>query len=98
MTGVNLVLPTFSQLVSSWQSLSCSSEKIEDEAIEAQLRKLEETKMANKVASYKAEPIKKNIPFEDFEKLDIRVGHIIKCEKVKKRRSSCSYYRRWFGC
>jgi len=59
-------------------------DKIDDEAIEAQLRKLEETKMANKAASYKAEPIKKNIPFEDFEKLDIRVGHIIKCEKVKK--------------
>ena len=59
-------------------------EKIDDEAIEAQLRKLEETKKANEAASYKAEPIKKNIPFEDFEKLDIRVGHIIKCEKVKK--------------
>ena len=59
-------------------------DKIDDEAIEAQLRKLEETKMANKAASYKAEPIKKDIPFEDFEKLDIRVGHIIKCEKVKK--------------
>ena len=59
-------------------------DKIDDEAIEAQLRKLEETKMANKAASYKAEPIKKDVPFEDFEKLDIRVGHIIKCEKVKK--------------
>ena len=59
-------------------------DKIDDEAIEAQLHKLEETKMANKAASYKAAPIKKNIPFEDFEKLDIRVGHIIKCEKVKK--------------
>ena len=59
-------------------------EKIEDEAIDAQLRKLEETKKANEAASYKAEPIKKDIPFEDFEKLDIRVGHIIKCEKVKK--------------
>ena len=59
-------------------------DKIDDEAIEAQLHKLEETKMANKAASYKAEPIKKDIPFENFEKLDIRVGHIIKCEKVKK--------------
>ena len=59
-------------------------DKIDEEAIEAQLRKLEETKKANKAASYKAEPIKKDIPFEDFEKLDIRVGHIIKCEKVKK--------------
>ena len=59
-------------------------DKIDDEAIEAQVRKLEETKKANKAASYKAEPIKKDVPFEDFEKLDIRVGHIIKCEKVKK--------------
>ncbi|MGP1423857.1 MAG: methionine--tRNA ligase [Prevotella fusca] len=59
-------------------------EKIEDDAIEAQLNKLEETKKANEAASYKAEPIKKDIPFDDFEKLDIRVGHIIKCEKVKK--------------
>ena len=59
-------------------------EKIEDDAIEAQLRKLEETKKANEEAAYKAEPIKKEIPFDDFEKLDIRVGHIIKCEKVKK--------------
>ena len=59
-------------------------EKIEDEAIDAQLNKLEETKKANEAASYKAEPIKKDIPFEDFEKLDIRVGHIIKCERVKK--------------
>ena len=59
-------------------------EKIDDEAIETQLHKLEETKKANEAASYKAEPIKKEIPFEDFEKLDIRVGHIIKCEKVKK--------------
>ena len=59
-------------------------DKIDDEAIEAQLHKLEETKKANEAASYKAEPIKKDVPFEDFEKLDIRVGHIIKCEKVKK--------------
>ena len=59
-------------------------DKIDDEAIEAQLHKLEETKKANEAASYKAEPIKTDVPFEDFEKLDIRVGHIIKCEKVKK--------------
>ena len=59
-------------------------DKIEDEAIEAQLRKLEETRKANEEAAYKAEPVKKEIPFEDFEKLDIRVGHILRCEKVKK--------------
>ena len=59
-------------------------DKIEDEAIEAQLRKLEETRKANEEAAYKAEPVKKEILFDDFEKLDIRVGHILRCEKVKK--------------
>jgi methionyl-tRNA synthetase len=59
-------------------------EKIEDDAIEAQLQKLEDTKKANQAANYKAEPIKENVSFEDFEKMDIRVGHIINCEKVKK--------------
>ena len=59
-------------------------DKIEDEAIETQLRKLEETRKANEEAAYKAEPVKKEIPFDDFEKLDIRVGHILRCEKVKK--------------
>ena len=59
-------------------------DKIEDEAIEAQLRKLEETRKANEETAYKAEPVKKEIPFDDFEKLDIRVGHILRCEKVKK--------------
>lgn len=59
-------------------------EKIEDDAINAQLQKLEDTKKENEAANYKAEPLKADIPFEDFEKLDIRVGHIIKCEKVKK--------------
>lgn len=59
-------------------------EKIEDDAIEAQLQKLEDTKKANQAANYKTEPIKENVSFEDFEKMDIRVGHIINCEKVKK--------------
>ena len=59
-------------------------EKIDDETIEKQLKKLEDTKKANEEASYKAEPIKPEVSFEDFEKLDIRVGHILNCEKVKK--------------
>ena len=59
-------------------------EKIDDETIENQLQKLEDTKKANEEASYKAEPIKPEVSFEDFEKLDIRVGHILNCEKVKK--------------
>lgn len=59
-------------------------EKIEDEVIEKQLQKLADTKKANEEASYKAEPIKPEVSFDDFEKLDIRVGHILNCEKVKK--------------
>ena len=59
-------------------------EKIEDEAINAQLKKLEDTKKANEAASYVAAPIKENVDFETFEKMDIRVGHIKDCQKVKK--------------
>ena len=63
-------------------------EKIEDEAIQHQLDKLAATKEANEKAQaakdYKAEPIKPNIPFDEWEKLDIRVGHIKDCQKVKK--------------
>lgn len=59
-------------------------EKIEDEVIEKQVQKLLDTKKANEEASYKAKDIKKTIAFDDFEKLDIRVGHIKNCEKVKK--------------
>ena len=59
-------------------------EKIEDEVIQKQLDKLEATKKANEAAAYKAEPIKPTVSFEDFEKLDIRVGYVKNCEKVKK--------------
>ena len=59
-------------------------EKIEDEVVEAQLKKLADTKKANEEASYQAAPVKPEVSFDDFEKLDIRVGHIINCEKVKK--------------
>ena len=59
-------------------------EKIEDDVVEAQLAKLEATKKANEAENYKANPIKDTIEFSDFEKLDIRVGTIKACEKVKK--------------
>ena len=59
-------------------------EKIEDDAINAQLQKLEDTKKANEAAAYVAAPIKENVDFETFEKMDIRVGHIKDCQKVKK--------------
>lgn len=59
-------------------------EKIEDEVIEHQLQKLEATRKANEAASYKTKDIKPAITFGDFEKLDIRVGRIKYCERVKK--------------
>ena len=59
-------------------------DKIEDDVIQYQLDKLAATKKANEAATFKAEPIKKEVAFEDFEKLDIRVGHIKDCQKVKK--------------
>ena len=59
-------------------------EKIEDDTINAQLQKLEDTKKANEAASYVAAPVKENVDFETFEKMDIRVGHIKDCQKVKK--------------
>ena len=59
-------------------------EKIEDEVIQKQLDKLEETKKANQAAAYQAAPIKENVDFETFEKLDIRVGLVKDCQKVKK--------------
>ena len=59
-------------------------EKIEDEVIEKQLKKLADEKKANEEANYTPEPIKPEVSFDDFEKLDIRVGHILNCEKVKK--------------
>jgi methionyl-tRNA synthetase len=62
-------------------------EKIEDEAIEAQVNKLLATKKANEEAEAKAQPatpILPNIEFPDFEKLDIRVGTVLECQKVPK--------------
>ena len=61
-------------------------EKIEDEAVEAQLRKLSETKAANAAAESKqqAEPQKDTISFEDFQRMDIRVSTILEAQRVAK--------------
>ena len=59
-------------------------EKIEDATIQAQVDKLLATKKANELASVKAAPAKENIQYEDFMKMDIRVGKIIAAEKVAK--------------
>ena len=59
-------------------------EKIEDEVVEAQIKKLEETKKANEAANYKAAPIRANVDIEEFSKMDLRVGTVLECEKVPK--------------
>ncbi len=59
-------------------------EKIEDDVIEAQVQRLLDTKKANEAAEYKPEPIRPNVEFSDFEKLDIRVGSVLECVKVPK--------------
>lgn len=59
-------------------------EKIEDAEIDAQVQRLLDTKKANEAASWKPEPIKENCTYEDFEKVDIRVGKVLECVKVKK--------------
>ncbi|PKV66412.1 methionine--tRNA ligase [Pontibacter ramchanderi] len=59
-------------------------EKVEDAAVEAQVQKLLDTKKANEAANAVVEPAKENISFEDFSKMDIRIGTIIEAEKVAK--------------
>ena len=59
-------------------------EKIEDATIQAQIDKLQATKKANEIANATVAPAKPNISYDDFAKLDIRVGKIIEAEKVAK--------------
>jgi methionyl-tRNA synthetase len=59
-------------------------EKIEDATIEAQVKKLEDTKQANLLANAEVKPLKENVSFDDFAKMDIRVATIIAAEKVAK--------------
>ena len=59
-------------------------EKIEDEAIEQQMQKLMDTKEANELKDYEAKPVKSEIEFDDFTKLDMRVAKVLECERVPK--------------
>lgn len=59
-------------------------EKIEDDAIQAQMDRLARIKEENRLAGWTPDAVKKECGFEDFEKVDIRVGKVLECEKVKK--------------
>ena len=59
-------------------------EKIDDSVIQAQLDKLARIKQENIIANFKPEPVAKECTFDDFVKLDIRVGKVLECSKVKK--------------
>ncbi len=78
--GKTDLLPTGTQLATP----ELLFEKIEDEAIQAQVQKLLDTKKANEIANHKANPVKENVPFDDFMKMDIRVGTVLDCQKVPK--------------
>ncbi|WP_428068024.1 methionine--tRNA ligase [Chryseobacterium gambrini] len=58
--------------------------KIEDNVIEAQIQKLEDTKQNNKKTNPNAKPMKEEITFDDFMKIDLRTATILEAEKVEK--------------
>ena len=59
-------------------------EKIEDEVIDAQMQRLERIKQENIVANFKPKAVAPQVTIDDFAKLDIRVGTVLECSKVKK--------------
>ena len=76
-----------SDLLSEGHQLGQASllfEKIEDEVIETQIAKLQATKAANDAAEAKAPAVGDDITFDDFTKLDLRVGTVLECQKVPK--------------
>ncbi|MDE6329625.1 MAG: methionine--tRNA ligase [Muribaculaceae bacterium] len=59
-------------------------EKVEDDVVDAQVNKLLATKEANRLAAWQPEPLKANVEYDDFAKMDIRVGKVVECAKVPK--------------
>ncbi|MDO9510970.1 MAG: methionine--tRNA ligase [Bacteroidales bacterium] len=75
------------ELMSSGHLLNAPAflfEKIEDEVIQKQLDKLSASKILNAAAEAVVAPVKDNISYEDFAKLDLRIGTILSAEKVAK--------------
>jgi methionyl-tRNA synthetase len=75
------------ELLAANHALGVSSllfEKIEDEVIEAQIRKLFDSKKKMELANQPAAPAKAEVSFDDFSKMDIRVGKVVKAERVEK--------------
>ena len=85
--------------VSAWQTAGSGSllaegalletpellfEKIEDAPVEAQVQRLLETKKQNELNAWKPEPYKEKVSFEDFQKVDMRIGKVLECKKVPK--------------
>lgn len=80
-------LETTDELVAEGHQLGKSElifGKIEDEAVEAQINKLQESKAKNNMTNPNAEPQKELISFDDFQKMDIRIGTILEAKKVEK--------------
>lgn len=80
VSSKDILLPTSHQIGKGELLFS----KIEDSQIEAQLEKLEASRKANEAAHKVVEPIKEEITFDDFTKLDLRVGTILEAEKMPK--------------
>ncbi|MDE5684061.1 MAG: methionine--tRNA ligase [Muribaculaceae bacterium] len=59
-------------------------EKIDDATIQAQVDRLVETKRQNDIRNFKPAPVQAEISIDDFGKMDLRVGTVISCERVKK--------------
>ncbi|GAA4268646.1 methionine--tRNA ligase [Hyunsoonleella aestuarii] len=80
VSTTNVLLPSYHQIRKAELLFS----KIEDATIQKQLDKLEASKKANELANAAVEPQKDTITFEDFTKLDVRVGTILEAEKMPK--------------
>lgn len=59
-------------------------EKIEDDVIAGQIKKLNDKKNAMELVSLPVDPAKPEVSFDDFSKMDIRIGKIVKAERVEK--------------